>query len=197
MNSNEESDNLLKRFEQGDEHAARQIFERYAVRLTALARSRLNQELVRHVDPEDIVQSAFRSFFRRAGDGNYSVKAPGDLWRLLATITVNKLRHQRDHHLAEKRSVQREDSAGSNPDGVANGQKVHEVEPTDTDVLALLEELTHILEPLEPRQREIVVLRLESWTIAEIAAEVNRTERTVRRVLARVRTILDQRLGGD
>src|SRR5438034_4074023 len=46
----------------GDPEAARQLFEQYVDRLVALARRRLSRNLAGRVDPEDIVQSVFRTF---------------------------------------------------------------------------------------------------------------------------------------
>src|SRR5437868_6326839 len=45
------------------DEAARRIWERFAPRLCALARSRLNSRIRVREDENDIVQSLFRSFF--------------------------------------------------------------------------------------------------------------------------------------
>ncbi len=87
----DESIELLSRVRQGDEQAASDLFDRYVERLIKLARSRLSAKLQRRVDPEDVVQSAYRSFFSHAQDGRYQLHKSGDLWRLLAAITVNKV----------------------------------------------------------------------------------------------------------
>jgi DNA-directed RNA polymerase specialized sigma24 family protein len=85
---------LLERWKSGDEAAAAEIFDQYLSRLTALARTRLSPKLARRVDPEDIVQSAYRSFFRHAQNDRYVLERSGDLWRLLAAIVMNKLHGQ-------------------------------------------------------------------------------------------------------
>jgi hypothetical protein len=77
---------LLDRLKQGDETAAGELLDRYASRLIALAMSRIHGRLQRRIDPEDIVQSALGSFFRRAGDGCYQVADGDDLWPLRSTI---------------------------------------------------------------------------------------------------------------
>ncbi len=79
--ADEESIELLNRFRGGDDDAARELFDRYVHRLIGVARNRLSVKLARRVDPEDIVQSAYRSFFRGADDGNYSLEAQ---WRPVA-----------------------------------------------------------------------------------------------------------------
>jgi RNA polymerase sigma-70 factor (ECF subfamily) len=81
------SEELLRKYELGDLAAARQIHDRYAERLIAVARRLLSDKLAARIDPEDVVQSAYRSFFLRARDGQYVVRESGDLWRLLIAIT--------------------------------------------------------------------------------------------------------------
>src|SRR5262245_31380615 len=83
---------LVARYHRGgDESAAEELFRRYCGRLTALARSRLSQALAARVDAEDVVQSAYRSFFRLARGGDVVLRASGDLWRLLVRITLRKV----------------------------------------------------------------------------------------------------------
>jgi RNA polymerase sigma-70 factor (ECF subfamily) len=81
---------LMARLSQGDEAAAVQIFQRYAQRLIALARDRLGQVLRQKVDPEDVMQSVFKSFFARHADGQYKLDSWDSLWALLTTITLRK-----------------------------------------------------------------------------------------------------------
>ena len=58
-----ESVQLVARWQAGDEAAAEALFARYADRLTQLAASRLARRLAARIDPEDVVMSAYRSFF--------------------------------------------------------------------------------------------------------------------------------------
>src|SRR5687768_11333472 len=62
---------LLRRYRRGEEDAATELYLRYAGRLRVLADTRASPELKQRVDPEDIVQSVFRTFFRRAAVGQY------------------------------------------------------------------------------------------------------------------------------
>src|SRR6202022_1988105 len=105
---NERSGNLVARWRAGDQQAAAELFQRYADRLIALARSRLSARLARTVDPEDVVHSAYRSFFADPRAGRYDLERGGDLWRLLVAITLHKLYHQVDRSKAAKRNVDRE-----------------------------------------------------------------------------------------
>ena len=114
--------------------------------------------------------------------------------RLLAGITIKKLQGQVEFHSAKKRAVSSEGSIilqdGSiifEPTSVAR-------EPQADEAVALAEELEHVAAQLEPLHRQILELRLQGSGIDEISVEVERSERTVRRVLKQVTLSLRQRL---
>src|SRR6266567_4708438 len=90
---------LLARYRQHDDAAAAMLFHRYADRLTRLARSRLSRKLAARVDAEDVILSAYRSFFLLARGAEVTLRQSGDLWRLLVRITLRKVyRNARRHH---------------------------------------------------------------------------------------------------
>src|SRR5262249_61199873 len=86
MAEDDRSGHLVARWREGDQQAAAELFRRYADRLVALAKSRLSQKMARRVDPEDVVQSVYRSFFAETKEGRYEFERGGDLWHLLVTI---------------------------------------------------------------------------------------------------------------
>ncbi len=176
---------LLERFRAGDDQAAEALLARYLTRLTALARARLAPRLARRTDPEDIVFSVYRSFFVGARDGQYTLSRGGDLWRLLAAITKHKLLHHVRHATADRRSVDVEVAL----DAVAEPRSTDETAAAD-----LADEVEWVLTQLGPFARRVVELRLQGLALAEIAADTGRAERTVRRALAEVRTLLAGRL---
>src|SRR5947207_1477 len=149
---------LLARYYRGrDEAAAEELFRRYSGRLTALARSRLSQALATRVDPEDVVQSAYRSFFLLARDGEVLLRESGDLWRLLARITLRKVYRSARRHRADCRSVEREHPLPDEREAAALSR-----EPTPAEVAALLDELRGVLAPLGAvPARRVQMRRLE------------------------------------
>jgi eukaryotic-like serine/threonine-protein kinase len=181
---------LLARYHnQHDEAAARELFRRYAGRLTALAGSRLSRVLAARVDAEDVVQSAYRSFFVLARDEEILVRESGDLWRLLVRITLRKVYRSARRHRADCRSVEHERPWDEEPEAAARSR-----EPTPAEAAALVDELRGVLAPLGPVQRRIVELRLQGHDVEAIAAEVDRSSRTVRRTLAGLGAELERRL---
>src|SRR3954469_13337162 len=104
----EPSDNtLIRRLQRGQADASTELYLRYAERLLRLAAAQSSRELARRVDPEDIVQSVFRTFFRRANLGHYTVPDGEEIWKLLLVIALNKVRATGAFHRAAKRDVRR------------------------------------------------------------------------------------------
>ena len=172
---------------EGDDDAAAELFDRYVHRLSALARSRLAPRLKSRVDPEDIVMSAWRSFFVAARDGRFQVSESGDLWALLTTITLRKLYRTAAHHGADKRDAARSADLSDFTDFASNR------EPTPEEAAELSDEIEALLKPLSPIHRRIVELRLQDERVVDIVAETGASERTVRRVLADLRCSLAER----
>src|SRR5262245_34314019 len=99
---------LMARLRSGEDAAAREVFERFASRLIALTRTRFNRVLARKVDPEDVVQSAFKSFFLSHRAGKLAVGDSDGLWHLLTLITLRKCADRAEYFLADRRDAARE-----------------------------------------------------------------------------------------
>jgi RNA polymerase sigma-70 factor (ECF subfamily) len=173
---------LMARLRAGDDEAATRVFRRFARRLIALAEAHLSAGLRRKVDPEDVVQSVFKSFFRRQADRPYEVDSWDDLWSLLALITVRKCCDRAQGFEAGKRNLRLE---------VPFTDEVFARDPTPSEAAMLAETLELVLRGLDERDRTVVVLSLQGSTLPEISAELGCTERTVYRVLDRVRARLE------
>src|SRR3954466_10228051 len=88
----------------GDVAAAQPIWERYHRRLVGLAREKLRGARRRAADEEDVVQSAFHSFFRGVARGRFpQLNDRDNLWRLLVVITARKALDQLAHEHAKRR----------------------------------------------------------------------------------------------
>ena len=190
--TDERSGDLLARWRAGDAEAATELFRRYADRLIALARSRLSAKLARRVDPEDVVQSAYRSFFADARDGRFELQRGGDLWRLLVRITLNKLSTQVRRHSRQKRSARQEVTFGSEDSllGISAGLLSHE--PSPEEAVGLADHLEQIMRRLQPAQRRVLELRLQGHKLEETADQLQRSERTIRRVLEEIVEMLER-----
>jgi RNA polymerase sigma factor (sigma-70 family) len=192
----EDSAELLRGWQVGDQTAAAILFHRYFARLHALVSTRLPQRMATRLDAEDVVQSVFRVFFEGARDGRYVLECAGDLWRLLAVITIAQVKHELKRHNAHKRSLAREQLPLPLRDAVDEKDLWLANEPTPEEAAMLADEVRRLLRPLNPEQRRCVELRLQGFTLEEIAAQLGCNERTVRRTLDLVKQQLENRLHG-
>lgn len=185
---------LLSRFRNGDATAAEELYLRYVRRLIGLAKKRLPGILERRVDAEDVVQSAYKSFFAAAKDGQFRIERSGDLWRLLAAITVNKVRRQMEHHGQQKRAIAREASPQTIEDSLQQSIEHFASDPGDEEIVAVADELERLKSELPDRDRTILEHRLNGLNVEEIAADIGRSEWTVRRCLNVLQKRLEDRL---
>lgn len=168
---------LLRRLRRGEDDAATALYLRYAHRLLALTRTQASAELTRLTQPEDIVQSVFLSFFRKAAGGMYDVPEGEELWNLFLVITLNKIRAKGNYFRARKRDARRNvgsEIPESDPAAAA---------PDDLAFAELQSVIRELLAALPPKSAEIVELRIAGHEVAEIARMSKRSLRTVERTL--------------
>lgn len=173
---------LLARYRTGEQEAARQLYQRYAMRLEALVSAQTATDLKTRFDPEDVVQSVFRTLFRRVSKGLYDVPAGEELWQLLLVLALNKTRKLATFHRAQKRDVSKTcgiDQLSEMPQR-EDGRQV-----TALKTLQLL--VDDLLSDLPEMHRQIVRLRIEGHRVDDIRAATLRSKRTVERVLQEFR----------
>lgn len=170
-----------------DEQAAADIFNRFASRLIALARTRLDDRFRAVVDPEDVMQSVWRSFFRRQQAGEFHFERWDDVWSLLVLMTVRKCARTANALRAARRDVNRQISASGNSEDASASWQFMDRQPQPEEAAMLAELVAQLMEKLDERQRQILTMRLQGYTIEEISEEVGRTERTVIRILNHIR----------
>jgi RNA polymerase sigma-70 factor, ECF subfamily len=183
---------FLARLQASDGEAARELLRRFTAQLIALARRRCIPSFRAKVDPEDIVQSVYKSFFCRYGAGNLETDNWKSLWGLLTLITLRKCSERVAYHRAGCRDVAREASV---PFGDEYGLPWLEIagrEPTPLEAAELSEMVDRLLAGLNADERPIIDLSLQGFTAQEISRRLNRAERSVRRLRERVRNRLQR-----
>jgi RNA polymerase sigma factor (sigma-70 family) len=184
----------IGRLAEGDSSAAEKIWRRYYQRLVRFARRKLAGADCRVSDEEDLAQSVFGSFFRAAAAGRFPELNDRDgLWRLLLVLTSRKAASLARRELAQKRGggAVRGESAFLPvvEDGEGGGiERALGTEPTPEFAALAQEECQCLLEALkDDLLRRIALLRLEGYTVDEIAAQLERAPGTIHRKLARIR----------
>jgi RNA polymerase sigma-70 factor (ECF subfamily) len=168
------------------------LYFRYADHLLSLASARLAPDLAVRVDAEDIVQSVFRTFFRRAALGQYEVPDGEDLWKLLLVIAIHKIRSAGTHHRAARRDIKRTPQPADEAQTPEGESGRHE---TALTILRLTVE--EVLDRMPSTHRSIIEHRIEGYEVAEIAQMVQRSKRTVERILREVIEQLQDLIQGE
>jgi RNA polymerase sigma factor (sigma-70 family) len=194
--SNNSFATLMRGLRDGEEGAAREVFGRYTRQLVALARRRLDERLAAKVDPEDVVQSAYKSFFVRQRAGQLDVGNWKSLWGLLTLITLRKVADRAAHFKASKRNTAREQ-----PTPIGEQLPAWQValgrEPGPDEAALLTETVEWLVRELDDDERPILELSLQGYSASEISQQLGRAERSVRRLRERVRKRLEKMQSGE
>jgi RNA polymerase sigma-70 factor (ECF subfamily) len=182
----------LKRFQGGQPDAATELYLRYAERLRLLAARQCAPDLAPRLDPEDIVQSVFRTFFRRVAQGQYDVPDGEDLWKLFLVIALHKIRSTAAYHRAAKRDVR-----ATGPGLREVMTQKHLAAPDETPLATLRLVIDQLLDSLPASMRPIIALRVEGYDIEEIASRTQRSRRSVERGLQEFRSKLSALIHED
>jgi RNA polymerase sigma factor (sigma-70 family) len=174
------------------EVAARLVWGRYFRELLALARSHLSARIRSREDEEDVLQSMYKSFCIRQRRGDFDLANRDELWNLLVRITLRTARNVATRHLQGKRDVRREEAEEADRSAEdAPGTILDQIDsdgPTPAEAALLNDALEHRFRKLsDPGLRQIALWKLEGYTNAEIAAQLDCTLRTVERKLERIR----------
>jgi RNA polymerase sigma-70 factor, ECF subfamily len=182
---------IMQRLSVGEDAAARAIFERYTRQLVALARRRMDDRLAGKVDAEDVVQSAYKSFFVRQRAGQLDIGNWKSLWGLLTVITLRKIADRAAHFRAEKRDARREVVA-TGGEHLPAGEMALDREPGPEEATLLSETVEALMRDLDDDERPILELSLRGYSTTEIGEELGRAERSVRRLRERIRKRLER-----
>jgi DNA-directed RNA polymerase specialized sigma24 family protein len=172
-----------------DEAVAR-LWERYFTHLVARARNHLRGQRAA-VDGEDVALSALDGFVRAVEAGRFpKLKDRNDLWAVLLHMTANRARNAvRDENRIKRGGGLRQHQLTAG-DSDAAGVAPQALEPDPAEVVALAEEVEHMLTTLgNPVLQRVAVLALEGHTNQEIAAALGKAVATAERKLKRIREI--------
>ena len=176
---------LVQRIREGDDDAATLLYERYAGRVMGFVQTQASEHLKQQVEPEDLVQSIFKSVFRGMESRGYDAPEGGTLWQLIAVVAIHKVRKNATRRKAAKRDVRRTQPLDSIDDVADN-----ETEATQDMEFAIREAIAS----LSDQEQAVVNLRLQGYSIEEIAEKLERSQRTVERRLQQAREALSEML---
>lgn len=179
----------IRRLKGGDEEAATRIWERFFSRLCGLANHRLGNQARGVVDDEDLALSALNALCDGAKNDRFPrLENRGDLWSLLAMITIRKVINARAKE--GRRGEIAESALEAELDQMAQGKPIQGTAGESyMDVLSATSR--ELLEQLDEKLRKVAMLRLQGHTHQEIASEIGRSIPTVERNLRMVRHVFE------
>ncbi len=184
MTATDSFEAVMDLFESNTDAAAREVFVKYAGRLVALTRRQFGQRLAHRVDPEEVVQSAFKSFFVRQRDGGYELHGWPGVWGLLTVITLRKCADRVAYLQAGRRDVRREVYDPAAADGSWAGGLNRD--PSPDEAAALAETVERLFRAVDADDRPVLELSLQGHSAAEISLQLGRALRSVHRIRERV-----------
>ena len=169
-----ELDKLIRLIRDGDSDAGNRLFIHC---LGKLKPSRFTRN--RH-NADDLVQTVLRTFYRRLVDGQYELADENELFGLLNSIMHNRFIDRVRRQKAQKRggSVNVDPISESFSDLGSSSPLVELILQEE------VEELERRMDSINPDLRDIVKLRLEGYSDAQIA---ERTELSVRTIYRRLK----------
>jgi RNA polymerase sigma factor (sigma-70 family) len=177
--------------------AQEQLWNRYFSRLVAVARNKLRASPRRHADEEDVVLSAFETFFRGVPAGRFpDLRDRNNLWPLLVRITVRKALNQVRDGNAQKRGgghvrgeslwpVASSSLAGGLGDFAGD-------DPTPQFAAEVAEQCRLLLDPLSEELQSVARMKLDGHTVQEIATRLGTSPRTIERRLESIRRLWEE-----
>ena len=177
----------------GEEAAAGKLWNHFVGRLYESARSKLRPATRRVYDEEDAALSAFRSVCAGISAGRFpGLEDRRSLLRLMLAITARKVAHRHRYDLQQRRDVRRNLSelifVTSTDDSAAMGiDQLPAREPTPEFVMEFVETCERLFQSLDDPLQEVVRMRMEGYTVAEVAQRLDCSQRTVKRRLEVIR----------
>lgn len=164
---------LLGYWKAGEQDAATEFHRRYVEKLLSLIQRNLAKRFSTRVDAEDVADSVLRTFFGAVADGRQQISPSDDVWKLLQTIALNKVRNHAKFHDAQKRSVRRtvSDYVAIEPLG----------EPTEQEAVEITDLIENLVRSLEAPVAKTMEMLLAGNSVDEISAALNVSTRSVRR----------------
>lgn len=180
----------LRELSNGDADAMQRMWDTFFDRLVQVADEQLKIASTNFVDGEDIAASVFESLWRGAREGRFKTVTKVDelFWLLLAMTRRKCIDQSRRSQALRRGGRQPTQSLDLSPNGLF--LQVVSQGPDPQYVTTFNDELEQFLSKLNDRLlQQITVLRVEGYTVAEIALRLDVAESTVRRKLNIIRRV--------
>jgi RNA polymerase sigma-70 factor (ECF subfamily) len=176
---------LIARVCAGAPDSARELVEKYGSYLLRVIRRRLHKKLRSKFDSQDFVQDVWASFFATVPEAE-AFRTPEHLIAYLERLARNRLTDViRQRMIKARYNVNREQQSLNDSRAGRLAPPAARV-PTPSTIAMSREEWDRLLAAQPLVYRHILLLRRDGQTLAQIAKKLRISERTVRRVLAKL-----------
>ncbi len=184
---------FISRIRAGDTSAAEQLVREYEPLIRREVRMKMIDSRVNRVyDSIDFSQAVMASFFLRAQQGEFELRDPRDLVRLLVTMAKNKIASGARRLLSEKRDGQRDEYSPP------MFEQVPDVTDTPSRVVELVDLIQEAKRRLTEEESQLAEYRHQGKSWEEIAELMQSSPSACRMKLVRAFDRVTQELGiGD
>jgi RNA polymerase sigma-70 factor (ECF subfamily) len=194
MRHDDDFTELMARARTGDAVAIRDFLARFEREVRMMVRTRLPRKLRSQFDSADFVQAVWQSFFSDLGRKPHDFANTEHLRGFLAGVVRNKVREQhRRLTKTEKYNVSREERLYIRRGNRDVLRDVVSPDPSPSDAAQAGDRLKQLTAGRSQAEVDVLTLRHQGLTLIEIAARTGMNERSVRRVIASVRSRMEAR----
>ncbi len=185
---------LVRRARAGDEAATAALLGQFEADVRTMVRVRLPRILRSRFDSMDFVQAVWASVLTNKGDEAGPFADAGQFRGFLAGVARNKVyeEHRRQTR-TKKYDLGREERLYIRKGERDVPREVAGSEPTPSENLQAGDRLGQLIEGRTEQEAEIIQLRRQGLTFAEIADRIGMNERSVRRVIDAIRERMEAR----
>src|SRR5262245_19533634 len=171
---------FIRRIREGDEQAATELVRLYEPLIRREVRLHLRDRRLRRLfESRDVCQSVLGSFFVGTALGQYDFETPGQLVKLLAAMTRNKVAAAARDHYRQRRDSRR------TTDLADGGEQIADQGPSPSETIRGEELLKLLQAELTQDERAVAELRRQGLTWEDVAARLGGTAGARRVQLAR------------
>jgi RNA polymerase sigma-70 factor (ECF subfamily) len=181
---------LLARARDGDPAALTELLRQYEAKVRLVARVLLGSALRPYLDSLDIVQSVHRTLLVGLRQEKFALSAPEHLIALALTLVRRKVARQWRHLQRQRRLDRRPGDTGGSLSDVLTSLSSPEGDPARA--AQLKDQVDHLCANLGEAERRLLELRVQGYSLAEVACELGLSAVALRVRLTRLR----QRLRG-
>jgi RNA polymerase sigma-70 factor (ECF subfamily) len=181
---NDDLRTFLKRIEQGDEDAARDLLTRYEAEVRLVVRRQLPRLLRSRFDSLDFLQSVWGSFFQKVREGGAEFEDTRHLVAFLARAAKNKVIDEYRKAASRKQDMHREEPLWAEDERPRDFQATDD---TPSQVAQAGETLGKLRQLIPADRAEVLELKAQGLSSREIGDRLGVSERTVQRVIEDLR----------